>query len=209
MLVRAKILPLLLMIWSFAPMYVYANVANVKDYGVRGQLFDIAEESIIEEIMNKLKLAEKDGTLDKLNEEFVAKVKAKVLRPNPVAGITKAKKNRSWTYDPTFTQGETLTDDKGRVIVAAGTKINALDKLKWGEPLIFIDGDDEDQIKWVKSQVGKIVLTSGAPMEVADLLKRPVFFDQGGMLCHRFKIEAVPAVIEQENKLLKVSEVKV
>ena len=181
---------------------------TIEDYGVRGHLFNIAEDSILEEIMAKLGLAEKDGTLEMLQTEFVSRVKEKVLRPNPVTNITKAGKERSWTYDPTYTQDTTIVDDKGRVIIAAGTTVNALDKLKWGEPLILIDGEDDEQIKWARKQVGKIVLTNGAPLELAELLKRPVYFDQGGILCHRFKIESVPAIIEQEDKLLRIREVK-
>jgi Na+-transporting methylmalonyl-CoA/oxaloacetate decarboxylase gamma subunit len=42
------------------------NKVEVEDYGVRGHLFNIAEDSIFEEIMAKLKLAEKDGTLEKI-----------------------------------------------------------------------------------------------------------------------------------------------
>lgn len=182
---------------------------TIEDYGVRGHLFNIAEDSILEEIMAKLQLAEKDGTLEKLQLEFTNKVKERVLRPLSVANITKAAKDRSWTYDPSYTQDTTIIDDKGQVIVAAGTTVNALDKLKWGEPLILIDGDDDEQIKWAAKQIGKLVLTKGAPQEVAQQLKRPVYFDQGGLFCHRFKIESVPAIIEQENKLLRVREVKI
>lgn len=182
---------------------------TIEDYGVRGHLFNIAEDSILEEIMAKLQLAEKDGTLEKLQLEFTNRVKERVLRPLSVANITKAAKDRSWTYDPSYTQDTTIIDDKGQVIVPAGTTVNALDKLKWGEPLILIDGDDDEQIKWATKQVGKLVLTKGAPQEVAQQLKRPVYFDQGGLFCHRFKIESVPAIIEQENKLLRVREVKI
>ena len=181
----------------------------IEDYGVHGHLFNITEESILEEIMVKLKLAQKDGTLEKLQTEFTNRVKEKVLRPTSVANITKAAKSRSWTYNPTYTQDTTIVDDKGRVIVAAGTSVNALDKLKWGEPLILIDGEDDEQVNWATKQVGKIVLTNGAPLELTELLKRPVYFDQGGLLCQRFKIESVPAIIEQEAKLLRVREIKI
>lgn len=181
---------------------------TMKDYGVRGHLFNIAEDSLLNEIIGKLKDAEADGTLDKLQAKFVSKVKEKVLRPAPVQNITKAVKDRSWTYDPTYTQEETIIDDKGKVIVAAGTTVNALDKLIWGEPLIFIDGDDQSQVKWALEKPGKIVLTSGAPLELTKLIKRSVFFDQGGILCHRFKIESIPAVIEQDGKRLRIREIK-
>tara|TARA_B110000211_G_scaffold228203_1_gene284044 strand:+ start:164 stop:826 length:663 start_codon:yes stop_codon:yes gene_type:complete len=181
----------------------------IKDYGIHGHLFDIAEESLLEEIMAKLENAKENGTLEKLQEEFAKKVKAKVLRPTPVANIKKAITNRSWTYNPTYTQETDIIDDKGVVIIAAGTSVNALEKLKWGEPLIFIDGEDKEQIQWAKGKHGKVVLTNGAPLDLGKELNRPVYFDQAGILCNRFKIEAVPAIIEQEDMLLRVSEVRI
>ncbi len=104
----------------------------IKDYGTHRQVFNIAEECLLEEIMSRLELAKENGTLDLLQNEFIEKVKARVLRPSPVPNLTKATINRSWTYNPTFTQETDIVDDKGRVIVAAGTSINALEKLKWG-----------------------------------------------------------------------------
>ena len=181
----------------------------VKDYGVRGHLFNIAEISIMEEIASKLKAAEKDGSLAKLQEKFTNKVKQKVLHPNPVEGIVKATQDRSWTYNPTYTQHSYIKDGKGRIIVAAGTSVNALEKLQWGDPLIFIDGDDESQVEWVINRSGKIILTNGSPLELQKKLNRQIYFDQGGILCHRFKIEAVPALVEQEGLLLRVKEVKI
>ncbi|MDG1437091.1 MAG: type-F conjugative transfer system protein TraW [Rickettsiaceae bacterium] len=181
----------------------------ITDYGVHGHLFDIAEPSIIEEIMEKLKIAKENGTLEQLQQEFTKKATSKVLNPTPVQNIKKAEINRSWTYNPSYTQHTDITDDKGRMIVKAGTTVNALEKLQWGEPLVFIDGTDEDQVKWAQKVTGKIVLTKGAPIALSKQIKRPVYFDQGGIMCHRFKIEAVPAIIEQEKLLLKIREVKI
>jgi conjugal transfer pilus assembly protein TraW len=95
------------------------------------------------------------------------------------------------------------------VIIPAGTTVNALEKLKWGEPMIFIDGEDKEQIQWAKNKHGKVVLTNGAPLDLGKELNRSVYFDQAGILCNRFKIEAVPAIIEQEDMLLRISEVRI
>lgn len=179
----------------------------VKDYGTHGQLFNIKEVSLLEEIAQKLAEAKASGKLDGLQEEFKRKVKEKVLRPVAVAHIKKARKNRSWTYSPIYRQETDIKNAKGRVIVPAGTVVNGLDKLSWGEPLIFIDGDDKEQVNWAKARKGKIVLTNGAPLDLQKTLNRRVYFDQGGIYCHRFKIEAVPAIVEQDGTLLKISEV--
>jgi conjugal transfer pilus assembly protein TraW len=181
----------------------------IKDYGVHGALFPIEEESLVDEIMGKLEAANADGTFDRLQEEFTEKVKKKILRPAPVLNIKKATENRSWTYDPTFTQNADIKDDKGRVIIPAGTSVNALDKLKWGDPVILIDGDDKAQVRWASSQRAIIVLTNGAPLELAKHLNLQIYFDQGGLLCRQFNIESVPAIIEQDGTLLRISEVRI
>ncbi|WP_410526040.1 type-F conjugative transfer system protein TraW [Rickettsia endosymbiont of Polydrusus tereticollis] len=188
--------------------YISCNI-RVRDYGVRGHVFPIIEESLLEVIMARLKIAKQNGVLEKMQEEFKNKVKQKISRPTPVRGLTKASKNRSWFIEPSFIQKTDIKDSSDAVIIKAGTKVNPLEKISWGEPLMFIDGDDEKQIKWSKSQIGKLVLTKGNPIKMAKKLNKPVFFDQGGVLTTRFKIKAVPAIARQEGKLLKISEIKI
>nr|WP_253308691.1 type-F conjugative transfer system protein TraW [Rickettsia endosymbiont of Ceutorhynchus assimilis] len=183
--------------------------SKILDYGVRGHVFPIIEESLLEIIMAKLKIAKQNGNLGKMQKEFKNKVKQKISRPTPVLALAKANKNRSWYYDPSFIQKTDIKDQAGNIIVKAGTSVNPLEKISWGEPLIFIDGDDEKQIKWVKLRIGKLVLTSGNPIKIAKKLNKPVFFDQGGVLTTRFKIKAVPAIVQQESTLLKISEIKI
>ena len=163
--------------------------------------------------MNKLTSAEQDGLLSKLQEKFKKKVIEKISRPAPVQGLIKATQDRSWIYDPSFMQKTDIKDHTGKIIVKAGSKINPLEKLNWGKALIFIGGDDESQVAWVKmsakAREGKLVLTKGSPIELARELNQDVFFDQAGSLTARFSIRAIPAIVEQEDKLLKVSEIKI
>ncbi|WP_341794895.1 type-F conjugative transfer system protein TraW [Rickettsia endosymbiont of Rhinocyllus conicus] len=181
----------------------------IRDYEVQGHVFPIIEESLLEVIMARLKIAKQNGVLEKMQEEFKNKVQQKISRPTPVLALAKANKNRSWYYNPSFIQKTDIKDQTGGIIVKANTSVNPLEKISWGEPLIFIDGDDEKQIKWVKLRIGKLVLTKGNPIKLAKKLNKPVFFDQGGVLTTRFKIKAVPAIACQEGKLLKISEIKI
>ncbi|WP_103896858.1 type-F conjugative transfer system protein TraW [Rickettsia fournieri] len=181
----------------------------IKDYGVRGHIFPIIEESLLEIIMARLKIAKQNGKLGKMQEEFKNKVQQKISRPTAILALAKTSINRNWYYDPSFIQKTDIKDQAGNIIVKAGTSVNPLEKISWGEPLIFIDGDDEQQIKWSNSKIGKLVLTSGNPIKLAKKLNKPVFFDQGGVLTTRFKIKAVPAIACQEGKLLKISEIKI
>lgn len=159
--------------------------------------------------MAKLKIAKQNGILEKVQEEFKNKVKKKISRPTPVLVLVTANKNRSWYYDPSFIQKTDIKDQAGNIIVKAGTNVNPLEQISWGKPLIFIDGDDEKQVSWATSREGKLVLTRGSPIELAQKLNKAIFFDQAGALTSRFKIKAVPAMVEQEGVLLKISEIKI
>lgn len=186
-----------------------SKISKILDYGVRGHIFPIIEESLLEVIMAKLQTIKHNGDLEKTQEEFKNKVQQKISRPTPVLALAKASTNRDWYYDPSFIQKTDIKDQTGKIIVKANTSVNPLEKISWGEALIFIDGDDEKQIKWVKLRIGKLVLTKGNPIKLAKKLNKPVFFDQGGVLTTRFKIKAVPAIARQEGKLLKISEIKI
>lgn len=208
----------ILMLFRFKMVFLLSIIAltseaktstSVQDFGTRGKVFPIKEESLLVEITRKLKVAKEDGSLEKLQNEFTQKVKDKINRPNPVANVKRAKENRSWTYNPTYRQDKDIKDGRGNIIVRAGTTVNALDTMSWGEPIIFIDGDDKEQVAFAKKQKGKITLTRGAPLELANNIGRRVYFDQGGILCAKFKIENVPAKVEQEGNLLRVSEVRI
>lgn len=180
---------------------------QVQDYGVIGQLFKIKEKSLLEEISEKLELAQKEGRLASLQQEFNNRVKESVLRPVEVYGLGRASTNREWTYNTSYRQEEDIKDSRGRVVVQAGTVVNPLDKLSWGEPFIFIDGDCDEQVQWATKQQGRIILVKGAPLELSEKLERTVYFDQGGIYTRKFKIENVPATIKQQGKVLLVSEV--
>lgn len=185
------------------------NNSNIEDYGVHGHLFIIAEKSLLDEITDKLSDAKASGKLAELNEEFKLKVVDKISNPTPVKEIKKAECTRSWTYDATYTQETDILDSSGKIIVKAGTKVNPLEQISWGEDLIFIDGTDEKQINWALEKQGKIVLVNGSPIKLSEKYDRAIYFDQAGILTKHFNIKFVPAKITQDGKLLRVTEVNI
>lgn len=171
------------------------------------QKFAIVEETPLVVIEKKLKEAQQSGKLESLQEELVERVRHSVLNPPPVLEIGRAQQTRSWTYDPSFTVSKDLSDHKGNVFAKKGQRINPLETVPFGDPFIFIDGDDEDQVYWAISQPGDIVLTKGSPTHLSQKYERPFFFDQGGSLTKKFSIKNVPAYVRQEKKVLVVEEV--
>jgi conjugal transfer pilus assembly protein TraW len=46
---------------------------------------------------------------------------------------------------------ETITDMQGNVIARKGDTVNPLDKVPFSQVLYFIDGDDKEQVNWIRS----------------------------------------------------------
>lgn len=187
-----------------------SSPAAARDYGQQGAVWAIAEPDLLAQIHARLTQLEKTGETARLGEELKRRTIAKVNRPEPVAGLTNALSPRSWQFDPTITVERHIADNKGRVIVAAGTRINPLDTVPLRAPLVFLDGDEPGQIAWALRRYGtsraKLILVKGAPLELMKARQRRFYFDQGGTLVKRFGIRAVPASVEQQGRVLVITE---
>ena len=123
-----------------------ATPALARDYGQQGAVWPVVEPDLLAQIHARLAHLEKTGETARLNEELKRRTIARVNRPEPVAGLGAAAAMRSWRFDPTITVERDIADDKGRVIIAAGTRVNPLDTVPLRAPLVFIDGDDPVQL---------------------------------------------------------------
>ncbi len=180
-------------------------IALLINLGVHGHTFEIAEPDLLKQITDGIKNLNKQALIDKVRDS--------ISRPQPVAGITKATENRVFYYDPSIIVPFDLKDHTGRIFHKAGSKINPLSYRSLSKsrmnPVMFVDGDDETQVKWANEQTGKIVLTSGSPTQLMEELDRPIYFDQGGNLTTKLGIKHVPAIVGQEGMRLKISELAV
>ncbi|MBA3814651.1 MAG: type-F conjugative transfer system protein TraW [Alphaproteobacteria bacterium] len=191
------------------------NTARAKDFGVHGVIYAIEEVDPIQIIQEKLKVMEENGELKKRNLELQKRAKASIERPKPVEGITRATTSRVFTYDPTYTIKKDLYDHQGLVFAKKGTNINPLENISLSQNLIFFDGDDEEQLKWVKEQLItntkikpiRLILVRGAALTLAEDLEIPVYFDQSGTLTKKLGIKHVPAFVSQVNLHLKIEEI--
>ena len=198
-----------------APTFLVAGVlmaapASARDYGQQGTVWSVIEPDLLEQIHARLTHLEKTGETAKLNEELKRRTIARVNRPEPVAGVGPASATRSWRFDPTITVERNIADDKGRVIIAAGRQVNPLDTVPLRAPLVFLDGDDPAQLAWAARRFGatraKLILVRGAPLELMKARQRRFYFDQGGSLVKHFGIRAVPATVEQQGRVLLITE---
>jgi conjugal transfer pilus assembly protein TraW len=184
--------------------------ALARDYGQQGNVWPIVEPDLLAQIHARLMQLERSGETARLNEELKRRTIEGVNRPTPVAGVVNASALRTWRFDPTITVERAIADDKGRVIIAAGTRVNPLDTVPLREPLIFLDGDEPAQLAWVLNRYGatraKLILVKGAPLELMKARQHRFYFDQGGTLVKRFGIRAVPATVEQQGRALLITE---
>ncbi|MDP4154225.1 MAG: type-F conjugative transfer system protein TraW [Bacillota bacterium] len=192
------------------------NTVIAKDCGMHGVIYPIEEQDPIALIQQKLKTMEDRGELKQRNLELQKHARASVERPKSVKGISRALKTRVFTYDPTYEVKDDLYDHQGRIFAKKGSKINPLETINLSQNLLFFDGDDSEQWVWVKEQLAakekkneslKLILVRGAPLELAEELGIPVYFDQNGVLTKKIGVQYVPAVVSQDNLHLRIEEV--
>lgn len=193
--------------------FVCSSPAVAKDYGQHGTLWPVIEPDLLQQIEARLRHLEASGETARLNERLKQRTIARVNRPEPVAGIIHAASLRSWQLDPTISAERDIADEKGRIIIAAGTRVNPLDTVSLRAPLVFLDGDDPAQLAWASARFGKtnakLILVRGAPLALMKARQRRFYFDQGGTLVKHFGIRAVPAVVEQQGRVLRITETPV
>ncbi len=187
-----------------------ARPALARDYGQQGALFPVVEADLLSVIQKRLTAMQASGEIDRANRQLAERTAAQVRRPTPVPGIGHAAEERRWTFDPTITVNADLRDARGRVVVAAGTRVNPLDTVPLRQRLVFLDGDDERQFAWAMGATttlnAKLILVSGSPFALMKAEQRRFYFDQKGTLTRHFGIRAVPAVVEQQGRTLAVRE---
>jgi conjugal transfer pilus assembly protein TraW len=192
----------------------FAFSAEGKDFGKRVHSFPVKEEGFITMIKRKLQKVD----LEKENKKMEQVATEKVENPTPVKGLSPATKDREFLHDPSYVLLEDAVLPCGKILYAAGTRVNPLDHMELERRLFFVDGGSQEQIEWLEErlentddtgpgqQLDMIILVGGSVFKTQERLKKTVYFDQSGELTTKFGIKASPALVEQEGKMLKVTE---
>lgn len=190
---------------------VCSSALPARDLGVVGPVYPITEQDMLLTIEQRLTSLEKNGELTQIEEDAKARYKNYIERPEGVH-LPRAERNRTYYVDPSITVPYNITDHKGRIIHPAGTTVNPLDHMTLSKQLMFFDGDDPVQVEWARSMIDsdplrlKPILTNGPVLELMDEWKMRLYVDQRGQLVEHFAIQAIPAVVSQDGKRLKVVE---
>lgn len=188
--------------------------AVAKNLGSIGTTWDIQEQSLLALIEQRLHDEFGGKSEEEIKAEVQKRVEEKVLRPNYVE-LPRATEDSERTFDPSFTVERDLADHKGNVFAKKGQIVNPFDHIPFDRTLIFIDGDDEAQVKWLQgfkaeTIIRKVILTKGHMREINNLLDEWVYFDQNAALINRFGIKALPTVIDEKKgqRVFRIREFK-
>jgi len=197
---------------------IYMSLASntiAKDFGSKGHSYPIAEQPFLEMIEERLSRVDIKLEQQKMQE----KARQKVEEPIPVIGITKAEKDRTFYYDPTYVLGEDIKLPSGKILHKAGTKVNPLEHMSLDRRLFFLDSNDPKQVKWLETKISnpgkyqnqiledRIILVAGRPFDLQEELKQEVYFDQLGRITNQLGIKSVPAIAMQDGLKIKIEEV--
>ena len=160
-----------------------ASATRADDLGVIGPVYPIAEKDLLASIETKLRAKERSGELAAIQAQAKKRAIKTIEEPQPVADLGKAQKARTYYYDPSVIVPYPITDDAGRVLVAAGTRVNPLDTVTLSRRLLFFDARDPQQVRTAKALIdgeggrvkpivtGRLVHEPHAPLEARGLLR--------------------------------------
>jgi conjugal transfer pilus assembly protein TraW len=183
------------------------HLIQAEDHGVRGHLFSIQEQDLLEYLKHKLSaLSAKDTQLfeEKIQQQYLNMAK----EPKGIE-IGESKEQRIYYFDPCITASKDIYDHQGSVIVSKGSRFNPLSVGSLPQDLLFIDGSNEFHVKWAKEQGASTrwITVKGKPLELEEQEERPIYFDQFGFLTTKLDIKNIPAKVTQENNQLKIEEI--
>jgi conjugal transfer pilus assembly protein TraW len=197
----------------------YIAFSYAEDLGSIGKTYTIGEQSLLEYVKKKATKSMEDGSWKKYQQMAIDKTEQKIDHPPIIMGVTPVLESSVRYYDPSIKINKDIVDPYTKTILAhKGQIINPSNYMRFNNELIFVDGRDNEQIKFALSESKKskfkcsIILI--ATNNFRDLLKSEhylFFYDQGAVLVKKFGITHVPSLIYQDDirpNELRIEEVK-
>ena len=192
------------------------SVAFAQDCGTQGAVYPVKEKSALELIQQRLANMQASGEIDMRQQQLKSQALNTIEKPKPVSGLIKTKQARTFEKDISVSMPEDIRDHNGKIIHKSGTLVNPLSNklLATKKVLIFLDGDDNEQVEWALKEhqkrrgLAKLVLVNGKPLELMRAFDTPFYFDQTGRLARYFGFQQIPAMVYQKGDKLMVAEVK-
>jgi conjugal transfer pilus assembly protein TraW len=114
----------------------------------------------------------------------------------------------------TYTLPMDIPDGKGGILYPQGYTFNPLDYVAFTKTLVFINGNDPEQVKWFAASEYRsridvmLLLIEGNYGRLGKKLNVPLFYADSRIV-ERLQLSAVPSVVKQEGKEMVVREIAV
>lgn len=119
----------------------------------------------------------------------------------------KADKDNVFHIDPTYIADTDIKDAAGNMIIKKGTIIRPSDYAPLGR-YVFVNGNDEKEVNYAISLHPKqIIIVSGNPVTLSKKYKMP-FYVVDDSLVYGLSLSKTPSIIEQDGRLIRVTEKK-
>lgn len=167
------------------------------DLGVYGPTEQIGEKSMLELIYERIAKVDWRAKASEISE--------RALRYDGF-DIPTSKEDNSYYIDPSIVLADDIKDESGKVVFPAGTTVNPVDVIPLTGRYIFINGDDPAQVKFaLADDYRMMILVKG---NVKKLMKGQTkrFFIANDMLIKKYAISAVPSIISQEQRYIRVDQ---
>jgi conjugal transfer pilus assembly protein TraW len=180
---------------------------QAKDFGTVGQTYSVKEKDALTDIEEHVRATDWKKAMDKKK----AKEKIENFKPEGLPSLPRAKENRSYLVDMTWTLPYDIPDGKGGILYPKGYSFNPLDYMNLPNTLVVLNGDDKKQVEWFQSSkyvndpAVMLILSDGSYSKLMHKLKRPVFY-ANERIASRFNLQNVPAVVKQKGKFMEVTE---
>lgn len=201
----------LLILTSCCTALLVASPLAARDLGNYGEIFAVTEPDFLAALMGRLKAMEADGGLARMEKEMQDKTRGYANRPRSAGTYPRATEARSFDVDLSITVAHDLSDQNGTVFAAAGTVVNPLAFSQFDKKILFIDGDDPEQVAWATAdgdELGSlIIMVQGAPLELMRKHGRRFWFDQDGIMAAKFHIANLPSRVSRADPFMRVEEI--
>lgn len=212
-----QILPITLLLLTATA----ANLSCAEDLGVKAQTYALDRDAG-EQIKDVMRKKQASGELDQFWKNYRDRTIAAIKNP-PSLGIRSDYTARTEMRELRFVVPSDYKDQDGRVIVKRGTVIEPLKIMPLTSGLLFIDGNDPQQVAYAvrrsQNEALKIVLTAGSPYLMRIKYRNvpwhggmgvPFYFDQRKMIISSLSklygvdINSVPAALFQQGDKLAI-----
>jgi len=190
------------------------DVGQQGDLGRFGEVYDITELDLLEEI--KRRLAAIDWPQKK------QQALARFWEQRTFEALPNAQENLQRMVDLTITAPHDLLAPNGKLIIQAGQTVNPLEKMAFGLCLIVFDATQKAQVDTVRQwscrdkKARVMYLATQLPRQdgweglkaLEQVLKAPVYLLTPDVH-QRFQLQKIPALVEQSGNKIQVQERKV